>query len=108
MGRRSLVGRAGARTHLENSIAAIYEFFTIKRLRAHGGCLGAKGGRRTWAAAISRGELLTTLCPRDFRMGKPASGNALVPAPEYIGCEEASWGTETSKYPEERKETSIP
>ena len=41
-------------------------------------------------------------------MGKPTRGNARVPMPEYIGHEEASWGTETSKYPEEKKETSIP
>jgi len=32
----------GAGAHLENSIAAYNVFFTIKRLRAHGGCLGAK------------------------------------------------------------------
>ena len=32
----------GAGVHLENSIAAYNVFFTIKRLRAHGGCLGAK------------------------------------------------------------------
>ena len=43
-------------------------------------------------------------CPN----GKPARGNARVPMPEYIGHEEASRGTETSKYPEERKETSTP
>src|ERR1051325_11257984 len=38
-------------------------------------------------------------------MRKLTRGNARVPPPEYIGREEASWGTETSKYPEERKET---
>ena len=47
--------------HLENSIAVESEFFTIKRLRAHGGCLGAKSRRRTWVAAISPGEVLTDL-----------------------------------------------
>jgi hypothetical protein len=41
------------RAHLENSIATFSVFFTIKRLRAHGGCLGAKSRRRTWAAAKS-------------------------------------------------------
>ena len=56
-----VLGELSARAHLENSIAAIYEFFTIKRLRAHGGCLGAKSRRRTWAAAISPGEVLTNL-----------------------------------------------
>ena len=50
-----------ARADLENSIVVSSEFFTIKRLRAHGGCLGAKSRRRTWAAAISPGEVLTDL-----------------------------------------------
>jgi len=36
-------------------------FFMIKRIRAHGGCLGAESRRRTWAAAISAGEVLTNL-----------------------------------------------
>ena len=55
-------GRAESiRAHLENSIAVTSEFFTIKRLRAYGGCLGAKSRRRTWAAAISSGEVLTNL-----------------------------------------------
>jgi hypothetical protein len=57
----SLVGRTGFRAHLENSIAVTSEFFMIKRIRAHGGCLGAKSRRRTWAAAISSGEVLTNL-----------------------------------------------
>ena len=38
-------------------------------------------------------------------MGEPTGGNAPVPTPEHIGREEASGGTETSKYPEEKKET---
>src|SRR5207344_2522261 len=71
-------GEPNARAHLENSIVAKCEFFTIKRLRAHGGCLGAKSRRRTWAAAISPGEVLTNLRSRDFRMGKPTRGNARV------------------------------
>ena len=43
----------------------------------------------------------------DSRMGEPTWGHARVPAPEYIGCEEATGGTETSKYPEEEKSTEI-
>ena len=31
-----------------------------------------------------------------------------LPAAEFIGRMERTWGTETSKYPEEKKETSIP
>jgi hypothetical protein len=41
-------------------------------------------------------------------MGEPTGGNAPVPTPEHIGREEASGGTETSKYPEEKKATAIP
>src|SRR5438105_4703600 len=52
-------GRGAARAHLENSIAAYMVFFLIKRIRAYGGCLGAKRRRRTWAAAKSPEEVLT-------------------------------------------------
>ena len=37
--------------------------------------------------------------------GTQARGNALASPPEYIGRREATRGTETSKYPEERKST---
>ena len=50
-----------SRAHLENSIATSHEFFLIKRIRAHGGCLGVESRRRTWAAAKSPGEVLTNL-----------------------------------------------
>jgi hypothetical protein len=40
-------------------------------------------------------------------MGKPTWGHAHVPLPEHIGQWEATWGTETSKYPEEQKSTEI-
>jgi hypothetical protein len=58
---RNLIVADRVRAHLENSIAVTSEFFSIKRIRAHGGCLGAKSRRRTWAAAISSGEVLTNL-----------------------------------------------
>src|SRR3954451_13971322 len=41
-------------------------------------------------------------------MGKPSAGNAALLPAEYIGGEEASRGTETSQYPEERKSTETP
>ena len=41
-------------------------------------------------------------------MGEPSRGNALLPAAERIGGQEATGGTETSKYPEERKSTRDP
>jgi hypothetical protein len=34
---------------------------TVKIVRAHGGCLGTRSRRRTWTAAISRGETLNSL-----------------------------------------------
>ena len=34
---------------------------TVKIVRAHGGCLGTRSRRRTWTAAISRGEALNSL-----------------------------------------------
>ena len=40
-------------------------------------------------------------------MGKPGEGNASSPTTESIGCEEGTRGSETSKYPEEKKENSI-
>ena len=47
------------------------------------------------------------LWPVDFRMGEPNWGHAQLLLPEHIGHWEATWGTETSKYPEEKKSTEI-
>ena len=41
-------------------------------------------------------------------MGKPTVRNGVVSIPEYIGYRGQTRGTETSKYPEEKKETAIP
>lgn len=41
-------------------------------------------------------------------MGKPTARNGAVSISEYIGNGRQTRGTETSKYPEEEKETSIP
>jgi hypothetical protein len=40
-------------------------------------------------------------------MGKPTWSHVHVPSAEHIGRVEATWGTETSKYPEEKKSTEI-
>ena len=40
-------------------------------------------------------------------MGKPGGSNVPSPMPESIGHEEGTRGSETSKYPEEKKENSI-
>ena len=42
-------------------------------LRVFGGCLGAERRRRTWYAAISRGEVRTTFDPRISEWGNPPS-----------------------------------
>lgn len=39
-------------------------------------------------------------------MGKPSTSDVVLPAPEYIGCVEGTWGSETSQYPQEEKTNS--
>ena len=41
-------------------------------------------------------------------MGKPSTSNVVLLITEYIGYEEGTRRTETSKYPEEKKSTEIP
>ncbi len=41
-------------------------------------------------------------------MGQPSRGYTRLPISESIGYVEGTWGTETSKYPQEKRETSIP
>ena len=36
-------------------------------------------------------------------MGKPSTSDVVLPAPEYIGRVEGTWGSETSQYPQEEK-----
>ena len=43
-----------------------------------------------------------------IRMGKPAQGHACGRSSEHIARHEGTRGTETSKYPEEKKSTEIP
>jgi hypothetical protein len=44
----------------------------------------------------------------DVRMGKPTQGEPCVSMRESIAHGRETGGTETSKYPKEKKETSIP
>jgi hypothetical protein len=44
----------------------------------------------------------------DTRMGQPIRSHIRISQAEFIGLMRASRGTETSKYPEEKKENSIP
>ena len=75
--------------------------------RAHGGCLGTGSRRRTRQAAISPGEWQTHLDPGISEWGNPAGVMPCYPRLNQIGRREATGGTETSKYPEEKKENSI-
>ena len=43
-----------------------------------------------------------------LRMGRPGGSDVPSPANESIVCEEGTRGTETSKYPEEKKVRTIP
>ena len=36
-------------------------------------------------------------------MGKPSARHGALPVPEFIGCVEGTWGSETSQYPQEEK-----
>jgi len=45
---------------------------------------------------------------RGFLNGETRRSNPPPPIPERIGYEERTRGTETSHYPQEKKETSIP
>ncbi len=41
-------------------------------------------------------------------MGKPSTSDVVLPAIEYIGGVEGTWGSETSQYPQEEKTIVIP
>ena len=79
-----------------------------KLRRANGECLGDRNRRRTWEAAISHGEVPTYRRSVDVRMGKPSTRHGVLLLPEHIGQREGTRGTETSKYPEERKVKTTP
>ena len=79
----------------------------VKRRRAHGGCLGARGeeGRGKLRKATGSRKQATI---RRYPNGQPYGVISRNPMLNKIGIAERTWGTETSKYPEEEKETSIP
>ncbi len=84
------------------------DHLTAKIPKAHGGCLGAGSRRRARQAAISCGEAQTAPDPQIPEWGNPREAMLACPHLNQIGCEEATGGTETSKYPEEEKSTEIP
>ena len=79
-----------------------------KEVWARGGCLGAGSRRRARQAAIVPGEAQTAFDPGVPEWGNPPGAMPRHPPLNQIGGEEATRGTETSKYPEEEKSTEIP
>ena len=78
----------------------------FKQTRAQGECLGIRSRRKTWQAAISCGELQISFDPQISECG-----NTYGEEPYIINwihrLMRGTWGTETSKYPEEEKSTEI-
>ncbi len=56
---------------------------------------------KLWGAANERRSA-------DIRMRELITSNVVIHIYESIVYSEGTWGTETSKYPEEKKEKSIP
>jgi hypothetical protein len=80
----------------------------VKLLRAHGGCLGIRRRRRTWSAAISFGELQASADPKISEWENPTRVMPGYLGAEFIGSRKRTRGTETSKYPQEKKSNEIP
>ena len=80
----------------------------IKRVKAHGGCLGTGRRGRTWQAAISRGEPHAGVDPRMSEWGNPAGVMPGHPVGEHIARRRRTRGTETSQYLEEKETRVIP
>ena len=78
----------------------------VKKLSAHGECLGSKRRRKTWQPAKSPGELATSFDPRISEWGDPIR-EIVLSMTEYIGHEKRTQGTETSQYLQEKKSTEI-
>ena len=78
----------------------------VKLERAQGGCLGTESRRRTRQAAKSSGEAQTARDPEISEWGNPHGKTPCIHTPIH-NVWKGTGGTETSKYPEEKKETSI-
>ena len=78
----------------------------FKRQRAQGECLGIRSRRRTRQAAISHGELQISFDPWISEWGNPHDEESW--SVTWIhSVARGTRGTETSKYPEEKKSTEI-
>ena len=78
----------------------------FKRRRAYGECLGIGSRRRTWQAAKSCGELQISIEPQMSECGNTCNEELQ----NVYWINRYAWGTrgtETSKYPEEKKSNEI-
>ena len=69
---------------LENTSTAESRNSVVKLVRVCGGCSGAERRRRTWSAAISPGEVLTTIDPGMSECGNAARVNSAQSGDEFI------------------------
>ena len=79
----------------------------VKRIRVHGGCLGAARRRRTRSAAKSRGEEPISRDPRVSEWGNPLVWMISI-RPRIHSGRRSTPGTEPSQYRQEQKSKEIP
>lgn len=78
----------------------------LKHVRAYDGWLGMMEPMKDVAACDkSRGGGKQPLI-RESPNEETQSAEGRLPAPEYIGRMEGTWGSETSQYPKEKKQTN--
>ena len=69
--------------------------------------MAAGGDEGRWSLRKASVRWQPTVITDDVRMGKPGRVALCHPVTEYIGHWKRTRGTETSKYPEEKKSTEI-
>ena len=74
-----------------------------KQRRAHGGCLWLSEAKKDVTSCEKRRLGANPRQPADVRMGKPGGSDSVT-----ARSAERTWGTETSKYPQEEKIIMIP
>jgi hypothetical protein len=70
--------------------------------------LASRGDERRGSLRYAPGSWQSSIDPEISECGNAAATTSQSPATECIGGKERTQGTETSKYLEEKKETSIP
>ena len=81
--------------------------FSVKRIRAHDGCLGTIRRRRTQQTAKNHGEPQPALI-RGYPNGATRRKHFRHPDLNQIGSGSHTRGSETSQYPEEKTSIEIP